>query len=93
MTNAEIIFNESIDLMNQGIIGTTGRQITVLDVNGEERRINEPEPIHTFASWKTLGRKVKHGERAKAKIRIWKPSKTPYMRDAFFFTYSQTEAN
>ena len=29
MNNAQIIFNESIDLMKDGIIGTTGRKITV----------------------------------------------------------------
>lgn len=72
MTNAQIIFSTSIDLMNQGIIGTTGRQITVRNASGEESRINEPEPIHTFATWKALGRKIRRGEHAKAKIRIWK---------------------
>ena len=29
MNNAQIIFNESITLMNDGLIGTTGRQITI----------------------------------------------------------------
>ena len=29
MNNAQIIFNESIELMKNGIIGTTGRQITI----------------------------------------------------------------
>ena len=94
MTNAQIILNTSIDLMNQGIIGTTGRQITVTDVNGLPQTVSEPEDIHTFATWKTLGRKVKHGERAKAKIKIWnyRNKKNIGLRDAYFFTFSQTEA-
>ena len=71
-TNAQIIFNESIELMNKGIIGTTGRQIKVLTAAGEEKVINEPEPIHTFAKWKELGRVVKKGEHAKASFVIWK---------------------
>ena len=103
MTNTQIIFDTSIDLMNEGIIGTTGRKITIVDVNGEEKTIPEPEPIHTFATWKALGRRVKRGERAKGKARIWKftsknvegedePETNMFMKDAYFFTYSQTEA-
>lgn len=75
MTNAQIIFNESIKLMNKGIIGTTGKQITVMNARGEEVTINEPEAIHTFAIWKELGRIVKKGEHAKAQIIIWKAGK------------------
>ena len=57
MTNAEIIFRESMDLVKEG----------KLDL------INElPEPIHTFAVWKSLGYSVKKGEKAIAKITIWK---------------------
>ena len=74
-TNAQIILNESIELMNKGIIGTTGKQIQVINAKGEELTINEPEPIHTFAIWKELGRIVKKGEHAKAQIIIWKAVK------------------
>ena len=93
MTNAQIILNKSISLMEAGLIGTTGRTITFTDVNGESRTVSEPEDIHTFATWKVLGRKVKHGERAKAKIKIWNCQSKNNMglRDAYFFTFSQTE--
>ena len=35
MTNAMIIFNNSVELMEQGIIGTTGRTVVVEDQNGK----------------------------------------------------------
>lgn len=39
MTNAQIIFNESIELMNKGIIGTTGRKIkATYEKNVEARK-------------------------------------------------------
>lgn len=74
MTNAQIIFNESIELMNKGIIGTTGRKIkATYEKNGEEvtEIIDEPEEIHTFADWKSRGYFVQKGQKAKAKIMIW----------------------
>lgn len=103
MTNAQIILSNSIRLMENGTIGSTGRQITFTDVNGQSRTVAEPEVIHTFETWKVLGRRVKRGEHAKAKIRIWKfttknvndneePTTNMFMRDAYFFTYGQTEA-
>ncbi len=83
MTNAEIIFSESMRLMNDGIIGTTGRKLTLITLNddGTENReiIDEPEEIHTFAEWKALGFMVQKGQKAIAKFTIWnftdKPSK------------------
>lgn len=72
MTNAQIIFNEQLKLMESGAIGTTGKQIVVTDAKGEKHTVNEPEPIHTFAVWKQLGFKVKKGQHAIATIRIWK---------------------
>lgn len=75
MTNAQIIFNNSLELMKNGIIGTTGRQITIeYEKNGEKVKetVNEPEPIHTFATWKALGYKVKKGEKSIAQFVIWK---------------------
>ncbi len=74
MTNAQIIFNESIDLMKEGIIGTTGRKIKIqYEKEGEQisEIIDEPEPIHTFAEWKALGYFVNKGEKAIAKFTIW----------------------
>lgn len=57
MTNAEIIYRESIELVKQGVLK---------DIAGQ------PEPIHTFAKWKSMGYSVKKGEKAIAKITIWK---------------------
>ena len=75
MTNAQIIFNESMELMKTGTIGTTGRTFVYEDQNGEKHEIQEPEPLHTFAKWKELGYIVKKGEHAKAAFYIWKAGK------------------
>jgi hypothetical protein len=76
MTNAQIIFNKSIELMENGQLNGTGKYITVLTVNenGEEekKQIEEPEAIHTYAAWKQLGFQVKKGSKAIAQINIWK---------------------
>lgn len=74
MNNAQIIFNESIELMKNGIIGTTGRQITIeYEKNGEKVKetINEPEPIHTYKEWQKAGFQVQKGQKAIAKFTIW----------------------
>jgi hypothetical protein len=107
MTNAQIIFNASISLMEDGVIKGTGRVFEYTDDAGEVHRLEEPEALHTFAAWKELGRVVKRGEHCKAKIQIWKYCKSKkeegedaqadgengkcYMKTAFFFTYDQTE--
>jgi len=75
MTNAQIIFNESMELMKAGIIGTTGRTFIFEDADGNKKEIQEPEPLHTFAKWKELGYSVKKGEHAKAAFYIWKAGK------------------
>ena len=83
MTNAQIIFDKSIELMETGVIGTTGRKMKVAyeDENGDliEKIMDEPEEIHTFADWKARGYFVKKGEKAVARFAIWnftnKPSK------------------
>ena len=72
MTNAQIIFNESVALMQAGIIGTTGRSFEAENENGEKVTLYAPEPLHTFAAWKERGRVVKKGEHAKATFMIWK---------------------
>lgn len=76
MTNAQIIFNESITLMEQGKLNGTGNMITVITVNEdgqeEKKQIEEPEPIHTYAAWKQLGFQVKKGSKAITQINIWK---------------------
>ena len=107
MTNAQIIFNASIELMENGIIKGTGRIFEYEDENGEKKHLEEPEPLHTYAKWQELGRQVRKGEKAKAGITIWKQGKSRNKRDkdgneeevqgnmflkkAFFFTFDQTE--
>lgn len=76
MTNAQIIFNESVRLMEDGIIGSTGLKIEVVMESGETISMLEPEPIHTYAAWKSLGFQVKRGETAIAKFLIWKAGKS-----------------
>lgn len=72
MTNSQIIFNESLELMKQGIIGSTGRQLIYEREDGTKESVPEPEPIHTFVMWKSLGYEVKKGQKAIAKFAIWK---------------------
>ena len=76
MTNAQIIMNESIRLLEEGIIKGTGRFLEMVcidkDGNEEKKMVEEPEPIHTYAAWKQLGYQVKKGQKAKASFTIWK---------------------
>ncbi len=109
MTNKQIIFNASMELMKNGIIQGTGEftEVFTADENGQNKKeiIEIPEPIHTFQNWKTLGRSVKKGEKAKASFSIWKYTKKKskdadgneeekenmFLKKSFFFTYDQTE--
>lgn len=72
MNNAQIILNESIQLLNEGIIKSTGRFITIENADGTKETLPEPEPIHTFNGWKTYGRQIKKGSHAVAAFPIWK---------------------
>ena len=76
MTNAQIIFQTSLELMEEGIIKGTGRMMEALivdkDGNETKQMVEEPEAIHTYAIWKQLGFQVKKGEKAKASFTIWK---------------------
>ena len=76
MTNADIIFTNSQELMKAGIIGKTGRTFTakVINADGEEEEVvvEEAEPIHTYQKWKELGFQVQKGEKAVAQFMIWK---------------------
>ena len=107
MTNAMIILWESVRLMNEGKIGTTGRMFEIQDKDGNVQTLMEPEPIHTFARWKDLGYMVRKGEHAVAKFFIWKgaeKAKTDengneldekelrmFMKASCFFSASQVE--
>ena len=76
MTNNQIIMNESINLLEAGVIKGTGRmfEATIIDQDGNEvkKMVEEPEAIHTYAVWKQLGYQVKKGEKAIASFTIWK---------------------
>ena len=105
MTNAMIILNESVRLMEEGVLAGTGKFMTVDNGDGTTRRLEMPEPIHTFQKWKELGYVVKKGEKSNIKIPIWKySSKTTvdeegeekentsmFMKVAAFFKFSQVE--
>ena len=107
MTNAMIIFWQSVELMNAGLLEPTGRVLTVQMPDGSTNEIQEPEPIHTFACWKGLGYSVKKGEHAIARFPIWKGSERVikdengndtdetetrmFRKEAFFFKASQVE--
>lgn len=95
MTNAEIIYRTSIDLVKAG-------KLNMVTVNGEAM----PEPIHTFAAWKSMGYSVKKGEKSDIRITIWKHASkmveneetheeteksSMFMKTAAFFKFSQVE--
>lgn len=103
MTNAQIIFNERLVLMESGVIGNTGRKMVLENKDGEKEEIFEPEEIHTYQGWKALNRQVQRGEKAVASFQIWKHTvkkakdkdeeeqEKMFMTKAFFFRECQTE--
>ena len=75
MTNAEIIFRASVDLVREGLL--------TVDEDGIE-------PIHTFEVWRSMGYTVMKGEKALCKLSIWKQGKRKPKDDetegkSFFF--------
>ena len=103
ITNQEIILRESIELMKQGVLKTTGRVFVQELPDGTKIELPEPEPIHTYNGWKDQGYQVKKGEHAKASFPIWKYSGKKdeetgeeenghcFMKKAFWFTFDQVE--
>lgn len=71
ITNAMIILQESVRLMEAGIIRGSG-EYAIIDGGDGPRRIELPEALHTFERWKALGYSVKKGEHARAAFDIWK---------------------
>lgn len=61
MTNANIILNESVKLMKENKLKSSGK-IGTVEINGEQVQIELPEEIHTFNGWKERDYKVKKGE-------------------------------
>lgn len=75
MTNAEIIMDARVFLMEQGLIkGIPGTSLTIMDEQGE-REIQMPEEIRTFDEWKRMGYMVQKGQHAVARFQIWMPRK------------------
>lgn len=75
MTNAEIIFQNRVFLMEQEVIkGVPGTSMMIKDEQGE-REVMIPEEIFTFDEWKRRGFFVRKGEHAVAKFQIWMPKK------------------
>lgn len=72
MTNAMIILNESVRLMEEGVLKGTGKFITIENEDGTTTELEMPEEIHTFNGWKERGFVVKKGEKSKIKFPIWK---------------------
>ena len=93
MTNAQIIFNASVSLMENGIIKGTGRFFEYEDENGNPCKLEEPEALHTFAAWKERGRVVKKGEKCKARIDIWKQGKPRTVTNAETGEEEEREGN
>ena len=106
MTNEMIIFMKRCELMEQGIIGGTGRLVEI-EINDELRRLEEPEEIHTYEYWKKIGYQVRKGEKSQIKFTIWTYKKGKaqideetgeevskgrlYPRQASFFTIAQCD--
>ena len=72
MTNAQIILQNSVFLMEQGVLKATDELILVADEDGKVREVNRPEEIHTFQAWRALGYQVQKGQHAVAKFPVWK---------------------
>lgn len=105
ITNAQIIFDASQELLKAGKIKPTGRKLTFETPDGEKVEFLEAEPIHTFNFWKEHGFMVRKGEHAVASFQIWKyttkaKGKTEeeaqeegfcFLKRAFFFSASQVD--
>lgn len=106
MTNAMIIFMERCRLMEEGIIKGTGKFVEIETDKGMQR-FEEPEEIHTYAKWKSLGYQVRKGEKSEIKIQVWKyrgkiqhdeesgedvETGRCFLKVASFFTQAQVDA-
>lgn len=102
MTNAEMIFMAGQNLAEQGLIKYTGRTFDGVDGEGNPVQIKETEPIHTYTRWKEMGYQVQKGQKAVAKLTIWKhttkkdketgeETENMFMKTAAFFSLSQVQ--
>ena len=70
MTNEMIILTESVKLMEDGIIKGTGEFVEV-EINGEIKKFEIPEEIHTYERWRKMGYQVQRGETSFIKFKVW----------------------
>ena len=106
MTNAMIIFLESVKLMEEGKLKGTGQFVDIETENGI-KKMEIPETIHTFTKWKELGYQVRRGEKSQIKIQVWKyrgrtqtdeesgevvETGRCFLKVASFFTMAQVDA-
>lgn len=92
MTNATIILNESLRLMNEGILKGSG-QYAEIETESGKQTIELPEAIHTFQGWKQLGYSVKKGEKAVCKFTIWKHTRKMLSEDTGSADLDKMNAN
>jgi hypothetical protein len=72
MTNAMIILEESVRLMEEGKLSGSGTFVEIENEDGTKKHLELPEEIHTFAGWKARGYAVRKGEKSFIKFPIWK---------------------
>lgn len=101
MTNELIIMNEAQKLAKEGRIQYTGRVLELVTAAGDTVQLPETEAIHTYRGWLERGYQVQKGEKAVAKITIWKHAEKHdketgealearmFMKTAAFFAASQ----
>ena len=100
MTNAMIIFTESMRLMDEGVIGGSG----TFGETEDGKKVELPEAIHTYSAWQSMGFQVRKGEKAIAKFPVWKYRNGKvdeetgeegegrmFMKTAAFFTAAQVD--
>lgn len=103
MTNAQIILNAAQELAEQGKIQYTGKTFEYTDAKGDKILLRETEDIHTYATWKEIGYQVRKGQKAVAKLIIWKHTtkfdedsqrdeSKMFMKRSSFFSRSQVDA-
>ena len=71
MTNKTIVWMERVRLMDEGIIGGTGRTVEIETEDGV-KTFEEPEEIFTVKEWNKRGFLIKTGETHIAEFCIWK---------------------
>lgn len=72
LTNSQIILQNSLQLMEQGILKGSGEMAVQELPDGTKIEIELPEIIHTYNGWKERGYQVKRGQKAKATFTIWR---------------------